>query len=162
MLPVAVTARLIFGVFEGLAKSRLQRVGLARGGNGLLPGLHGQLRNLHVPLRAENNAGAALFLPRMRAMRSIPSSACVRRALEIFTCLAVNSTSMVSLRFFLFSEHIFPAGEIGFYSEWLPVVSSSVIRFQRSESFRAGNRAHECNRQFTIAGTICLRFEAES
>jgi len=42
---------------------------------------------------------AFAFLPSMRAIRSIPSSACMRKALEIFTCLAVYSTSMVSLRF---------------------------------------------------------------
>src|SRR5271154_6542926 len=42
---------------------------------------------------------ARAVLPKIRAMRSIPSSACARSALEIFTCLAVNSTSMVSLRF---------------------------------------------------------------
>jgi hypothetical protein len=34
----------------------------------------------------------------MRAIRSIASSACARSALGTFTCLAVNSTSMVSLR----------------------------------------------------------------
>src|SRR5579863_1726898 len=39
---------------------------------------------------------ALVVLPKIRAIRSIPSSACVRRALEMRTCLAVNSTSMVS------------------------------------------------------------------
>ena len=57
---------------------------------------------------------ARAVLPRMRAIRSIPSSASVRSALEIFTCLAVNSTSMVSLRSSSF-QHVFRLECFGFF-----------------------------------------------
>src|SRR5271157_167627 len=54
---------------------------------------------------------ALALLPRMRAIRSIPSAAWVRSPREILTFLAVNSTSMVSLRY-LFSQQDVTAGEL--------------------------------------------------
>src|ERR1700692_3009638 len=66
----------------------------------------------------------------MRAMRSIPSSACVRSVLEILTCLAVNSTSMVSLRSRYLGSNWDVPREVGFYSIWL-----GAVRFRRSHCY---------------------------
>jgi hypothetical protein len=58
---VPVTARLAFGVLQRQTQRRLQRVGLARGYNGLHPGLDRHLGDLLTLLRAERNAGARAF-----------------------------------------------------------------------------------------------------
>jgi len=59
--PVAVAARLVFGVLDSLAQRRLQRVGLALGRNGLHPSLNSQFGNLQTFLCTENNAGVRVL-----------------------------------------------------------------------------------------------------
>ena len=80
---------------------------------------------------------ARAALPRMRAMRSIPSSACVRSALEIFPCLAVNSTSMVSLRSLFSQPGFFRLVRFGLYR-------ISVTGSLRITSFAAFHLLDQC------------------
>ena len=95
---VAVAVGLMLGVLDGFAERGERRIGLARGGESSADGPGRSARRCGYGAAVLKVTLARAVRPRMRPMRSSPSSACSRKALEILPFLAVIATSMVALR----------------------------------------------------------------
>ena len=111
-----MSARLAFGVCDGLAQRRFQRFRLALGHNGVQPGLNSHFNNLQPLLRAENDAGARVlaqnegnpFHPLLGQGAQIPGDSHLPGSEFHFHSQPPLLHS--------FSQQDDPAGDYGFYS----------------------------------------------